>query len=122
MGSPMTIFAIRLLAVAALAVTLFGAQRSLAGGPAPGCCVCVCPGLADQCRAASSPAECAAVCPIGIDCAYLFNNNTCAADPACASAPAPAPSLDTTGLAAAVVLLSGLAALRLRRVARQRQR
>jgi hypothetical protein len=67
--------------------------------------------LADQGEAASSPAECAAVCPFGIDCSYLFNNNTCAADPACASAPSPAPSLDTTGLAAAVVLLSGLAAV-----------
>lgn len=119
----MKILAIRLLAVAALAVTLFGAQRSLAGAPT-GCCVCECAGLATQCVGADSPTQCGALCPqVNASCQDSFSNSTCGTTAACAAgAPAAAPSLDATGLAAAVVLLSGLAAVRLRRVARQRQR
>lgn len=78
--------------------------------------------MSDQCEAASAPNECAAVCPVGEGCDFLFSNSSCAAEPAGACAPAPAPALGATGVTAAVILLSGVAAMRLRRAARPRQR
>jgi hypothetical protein len=51
----------------------------------------------------------------------VITNGTCAEVSACAAASsaAPAPSLDATGLAIGIIVLGGLAALRLRRPAKQ---
>ncbi|HSP97805.1 MAG TPA: hypothetical protein VL049_11240 [Candidatus Dormibacteraeota bacterium] len=118
----MTRIALRLLAVVALAALLSGTAR--AGVPNPVCCVCDCPG-ALQCTSAASAVACD---PILAACNNAANNScltaavngSCAAFPECALTPASAPLLDVTGLAIAVIALGGLAALRLRRPARQR--
>jgi hypothetical protein len=118
----------RLLVLAALLATPLVA---LAGAPAgPSCCVCSCQFLPTQCTSVSSPAACAAVLA---DCNNLnpaiceggvITNGTCAEVSACpaAASAAPAPSLDATGLAIGIIVLGGLAALRLRRPARQPQK
>ena len=120
----MTRIALRPLAVVALAALLSGTAR--AGVPNPVCCVCDCPG-ALQCTSAASAVACD---PILTACNNATNNScltaavnsSCAALPECAQTPASAPLLDVTGLAIAVIVLGGLAALRLRRrPARQRQ-
>ena len=115
----------RLLALAALLATPLVA---LAGQPqGPSCCLCSCQQLPTQCTTVSDPAACAAVLA---DCNNLnpavcegsvITNGTCAEVSACpaASSAAPAPSLDATGLAIGIIVLGGLAALRLRRPAKQ---
>lgn len=115
----------RLLLSVALVASLLGTAR--AGTLVNSCCVCECPGFATQCTDVGSPTACG---PILGNCGNATNttcitgigNGTCAAQPECAAAPAGAPSLDVTGLTIAVVVLGGLAALRLRRrPARQRR-
>jgi MYXO-CTERM domain-containing protein len=116
-----------LLAAAALAVALLSAQPG--GAQTSTCCICQCQGLATQCLAVGDEAACG---PFVIGCEAAANascrtgflpNSTCAELAECTAPPAPAPSLDVTGLAAAIVVLAGLAALRLRRrPAKQRSR
>lgn len=91
------------------------------------CCVCSCTGIGVQCDNATSVDECESFFSgcggANSTCGNaIFNQTFCTAVPACAGGPvAPAPSLDVTGLTAAVILLGGLAAWRLRRrTARQR--
>ena len=122
----------RLIAAALLIVVLVavGVGPSFAGGPSgPTCCLCQCQGLPTQCFAAGSDLGCS---PFLNQCEQAAGNTTCRAgfipgnctDVGCASIgiPAAAPTLDVTGLAAGVIVLSGLAALRLRRLAKQRSR
>ena len=123
----------RLLILAALLAGVLvaaGVRPSLAGSQGPTCCLCQCQGQPTQCFAAGSPGGCDSFLT---QCEEAANNATCRVGfipgncsevTACASVgiPAPAPTLDVSGLAAAVVILSSLAALRLRRLARQRSR
>lgn len=117
----------RLLAIAAMALVLRGSAAAL---DFTGCCICDCPGVAAQCSGVASANDCDARLPAceqatNRTCQMRVNATACDLLPECAagSAVAPAPSLDVTGLAVAVIVLGGLAALRLRRrPAKQRSR
>lgn len=109
----------RLLAIAAVVLLLNGAAWAVLF---PVCCVCECAGAATQCSGAAATNDCPgflATCEQATNstCQVSANATACDQLPQCATAAgaAAAPTLDVTGLAAAVVVLAGLAALRLRR-------
>ena len=116
---------VRLLVATALVATFLSAQSGRAQTST--CCICQCQGVATQCLAVSDVAACD---PFLNNCGGATNatcrtgtiaDSTCAEIAECTTPAAPAPSLDVTGLAIAVIVLGGLAALRLRRrPARQR--
>jgi hypothetical protein len=117
----------RIAGVATLGLLLIvGAQPAPAGIPTL-CCVCACAGLPPQCESAVSPFGCQPLfdgcAAVNGSCATDIVNGTCAQAPQCAAAGPvePAPLLDVTGLTIAVVVLSGLAALRIRRRAAARR-
>ncbi|MFN8642696.1 MAG: hypothetical protein U0802_13970 [Candidatus Binatia bacterium] len=103
----------RILSVAALAVALFSAQpRSPAPQPAAAHLR-----LRLRSRPSARPAPVPSIArraSVERVHAAVRQQRLCGGC-GCASAPAAAPSLDANGLAAAIVLLSGLAGLRLRR-------
>jgi hypothetical protein len=96
-----------------------GAGPTLAGGsPGPVCCICQCAGAAVQCLDAANPDACGPFLNgCGEDnstCRTGTTGGNCSALPQCTSAPAPAPTLGASGLAAGITLLSALALWRLR--------
>jgi hypothetical protein len=113
-------------AATALLVVALAPRPALAGADPNLCCVCSCTNVGVQCGGAASPDDCEAFfsgcVSINGTCGNAVFNQTCASLPVCNGGPvAPSPSLDLTGLTAAVLLLTGLAGWRLRRLVRQRR-